>query len=72
MTGVAMIGERELVALLYRADWTRLSLSGEVYGSDERVLSMATFIQAHRADSGGPFPPFPPFDETSAHITRLE
>jgi hypothetical protein len=44
-----MIGERELVALLYRVDWTRLSPSGEVYGGNERLLSMVTFIQAHRA-----------------------
>jgi hypothetical protein len=63
-----MLGERELVALLYRADWTRLSLSGEVYGFDERVGSMLTFIQEHRADSS---PPFPPFDEMRPGITRL-
>jgi hypothetical protein len=30
-----MATERELVALLYRADWTRLSLSGVVDGGDE-------------------------------------
>lgn len=27
-----MATERELVALLHHADWTRLSLSGEVHG----------------------------------------
>ncbi|HEX8008120.1 MAG TPA: hypothetical protein VF482_17015 [Trebonia sp.] len=64
-----MTGEPDLVALLYRADWTTLSLTAEVHGSDERVLSMATFIQTHRADSG---PPFPPFDRMRPNITRLE
>jgi hypothetical protein len=33
-----MIGEPDLVTLLYRADWTRLSLSGEVYHTTDRGL----------------------------------
>jgi hypothetical protein len=69
-----MLGERELVALLYRADWTRLSLSGEVHGDDERLVSLVTFLQTHRADSDEPtppFPPFPPFDRMRPGITRL-
>jgi hypothetical protein len=65
-----MIGERELIALLYRADWTRLSLSGEVYGIDERLLSTIMPIHTHMADSGEPFPP-PEFGAARPNVTRL-
>lgn len=34
-----MVGERELVALFYRADWARLCLSGEMRGLDECLIS---------------------------------
>ena len=56
--------ERELVGLLYRADWTRLALTGTVRGGDTGVHTLAT-----EADDGagsgrswtiGTFgPPFP-------------
>jgi hypothetical protein len=53
-----MATERELVALLYRADWTRLSLSGVVHGAEEWTTSVFTET---RARPGMPFPPHPPF-----------
>lgn len=34
-----MVGERGLAALLYRADWARLCLSGEMRGLDESLIS---------------------------------
>jgi hypothetical protein len=66
-----MLAERDLIALLYRADWTRLSLSGEVSGIDEALLTMITHLSAD-----GPFPPFPPFPPPGfgapgPHLTRL-
>jgi hypothetical protein len=39
-----MISERELVGLLYRADWTKLSLSGTVTGA-ERVVDTVISVQ---------------------------
>jgi hypothetical protein len=38
-----MVDQRDLVALLHRADWTRLCLSGEVRGVDESMFSMLSF-----------------------------
>ena len=52
-----MAGKRELVALLYRADWTRLCLSGEVHGVDASVPTMVTET---RAPWDMPFPKAPP------------
>jgi hypothetical protein len=67
-----MLAERELVALLYRADWTRLYLSGEVSGVDEPLLTMITHVRAGHRRTGGPFPPFPPeFTARRPHLTRL-
>jgi hypothetical protein len=67
-----MLAERELVALLYRADWTRLGLSGEVSGVDETSLTMITHVQAGHRETGGPFPPFPPgFTARRPELTRL-
>lgn len=37
-----MVSERELVGLLYRADWTKLSLSGTVTGSEPVVDTVIT------------------------------
>jgi hypothetical protein len=57
-----MTGEQELVALLYRADWARLSLSGRVRGIDESTFSTLTVTEGRRPKRGEPFPPpFPPF-----------
>jgi hypothetical protein len=67
-----MLAERELVALLYRADWTRLCLSGEVNGVDETSLTMITHVQAGHRETGGRFPPFPPeFTARRPELTRL-
>lgn len=46
-----MATERELVALLHRADWTRLSLSGVVYSDDAPQFPIITEMRAR------PFPP---------------
>jgi hypothetical protein len=54
-----MIDERGLVALLYRADWRELSLSGEVRGGREPWTWVVSDLG--RLRPGGPFPPFPPF-----------
>jgi hypothetical protein len=55
-----MVGERDLIALLHRADWTRLSLSGEVRGVDEPMFSMLSYANS-RGFSGDTRPPVPPF-----------
>jgi hypothetical protein len=60
-----MATERELVALLHHADWTRLSLSGEVHGADEWATSVFTETRA-RPDM--PFPPHPPFPPPGADV----
>jgi hypothetical protein len=67
-----MAAERELVALLHRADWTRLCLSGEVSGIDEPVVTMITDAGAGHHEAAGPFPPFS-FESTGPrpHLTRL-
>ena len=57
-----MAGKRELVALLYRADWTRLCLSGEVHGVDPLVPTVVTKTGAGRDDPFPPFPKAPPFE----------
>jgi hypothetical protein len=54
-----MIDERGLVALLYRADWRRLSLSGEVRGAGVAWISVVSEMTWQRP--GGLFPPRPPF-----------
>ena len=56
--------ERELVGLLYRADWARLALAGTVRGSDTGVHTLATEADdgagSGRSWSMGTFgPPFP-------------
>ena len=52
-----MVDERGLVALLHRADWRRLSLSGEVRGGGEPWISVVT----ETLPPGAPFPPPPSF-----------
>src|SRR5215469_13385418 len=55
-----MISERGLVALLYRADWRELGLSGEVRGSS--ALSIPVLAEQLRSPRPGkPFTPPPPF-----------
>jgi len=67
-----MLAERELVALLYRADWTRLCLSGEVSGVDETLPIMITRVRAGHRETDEPFPPFPPgFTAPRPDLTRL-
>jgi hypothetical protein len=68
--------ERELVGLLYRADWTRLSLSGTVRGVNTGLHSI--FTETLDKDSGQSWssattpPPFlPPEDEPNAERTLL-
>jgi hypothetical protein len=57
-----MPSKRELVALLYRADWTRLCLSGEVHGVDASVPTMVTVTRARGDVPFPPFPEAPPFE----------
>ena len=65
--------ERELVGLLYRADWTRLALTGTVRGGDTGVHTLVTETDegsgSGRSWSTGafspPFAPFPPFARSS-------
>jgi hypothetical protein len=53
-----MATERDIVALLHRADWTRLSLSGVVHGSsDESELLFLTEARSRPFPGGPPFPP---------------
>ena len=49
-----MTSKQELVALLYRADWTRLCLSGEVHGASEPLI---TDLIEMRPGRDAPFPP---------------
>jgi hypothetical protein len=56
-----MPGKRELVALLYRADWTRLCLSGEVHGPGEPGMAGFTATAAPAKMWPVPDPRFPPF-----------
>jgi hypothetical protein len=39
-----MIGEQDLIGLLYRADWTRLALSATVRWRGEIIDSMTTWV----------------------------
>ena len=54
-----MIGEQELIGLLYRADWTRLSLAGTVRGSGEIIDSATTWVTSP-AGPGQDWRPGPP------------
>jgi hypothetical protein len=45
-----MIGDQDLIALLHRADWTRLWLSGEVRGVDEPRFSVFGWSDSRRPD----------------------
>jgi hypothetical protein len=54
-----MVDERSLVALLHRADWRELSLSGEVSGGSVPWISVVTHWGPPWPH--GPFPPVPPF-----------
>ena len=54
-----MIDERDLIALLYRADWRQLSLSGEVRGGREPWTMAVTEIRRPLGKLFPP-PPFPP------------
>jgi hypothetical protein len=67
-----MLAGRELVALMYRADWTNLSLSGEVSGSDQPLLTFLADARERHRESGGNLPPFP-FEPgaTRQLLTRL-
>jgi len=63
-----MIDERGLIALLYRADWRRLSLSGEVSGGSMPLISVIT----ETLPPGAPFPPpFPPPPAAEREFTLL-
>jgi hypothetical protein len=62
-----MVDERGLVALLYRADWRELSLSGEVRGGREPGISVVT-----EQWQGGPFPPPPPFAPPPGSFTETD
>jgi len=61
-----MVSEREVVGLLYRADWTKLALSGTVT-SAEPVVDPVIMVQSdeplswpwRRADDAPPAPPPP-------------
>src|SRR5882762_1282034 len=46
-----MVSERELVGLLYRADWTKLALSGTVTGAEPVVDTVIT-VQSDEPPSG--------------------
>jgi hypothetical protein len=46
-----VVSERELVGLLYRADWTKLSLSGTVTGSEPAVETVIT-VRSSEPPSG--------------------
>jgi hypothetical protein len=46
-----MVSERELVGLLYRADWTKLTLSGTVTGA-ERVVDTVITVRSQEPPSG--------------------
>ena len=48
-----MATERDVVALLHRADWTRLSLSGMVPGNDEETVEIAPGTRYRVASAGG-------------------
>jgi hypothetical protein len=55
-----MIGEQELIRLLYRADWTRLALSGTVRGSGEVIDVASTWEKAPPPWQHGAEPPWSP------------
>jgi len=57
-----MVDERSVVALLYRADWRRLSLSGEAHGRRPMIPLLS---ERPRRRPGEPFPPPPPFPPPS-------
>jgi len=57
-----MADERSVVALLYRADWRRLSLSGEVRGRQPMISLLS---ERPRPRPGEPVPPPPPFPPPS-------
>ena len=53
-----MVGERDLIALLHRADWTRLCLSGAVRGADEPRFSVFSWSDSRRpGEAEGTDPP---------------
>jgi hypothetical protein len=65
-----MLADRELVALLYRADWTHLCLSGEVSGPAESMnIIMTATVRPGMEPPFQPPPPFPP--ETDPHRRRV-
>lgn len=68
-----MVDERGLVALLYRADWRRLSLSGEVRGGREPLTWVVGEVGQMRPGAPGAWvpPPSPPpgvFAETDVTL----
>jgi hypothetical protein len=70
-----MLSERDVAGLLYRADWTKLTLSGTVRGDEPAVDTVIT-IQSDRPPSGpwqrkdeaGFMPPFPPPGAMPGHV----
>lgn len=46
-----MVSEQELIGLLYRADWTKLTLSGTVTGTEPAVDTLIT-IQSDQPPPG--------------------
>jgi hypothetical protein len=50
--GVGLPGLADVVSLLYRADWTRLSLSGEVSGNDEPRTPTIAYVETVRPFTG--------------------
>ena len=49
-----MAGLRNVIGLLYRADWTRLSLSAELRSENDRELSRLSSEPWSRWDHGWP------------------
>jgi hypothetical protein len=66
-----MIDERGLVGLLHRADWRRLSLSGEVRGGTVPLISVVT-EQLRPPRPGEPSPPPPPFAPPPGSFAETE
>ncbi len=59
-----------VLALLYRADWTRLSLAGQVRGSDD-ALSMVILYTGTAREMPPPPPGKPPFTRADTDTLRV-
>jgi hypothetical protein len=62
-----MVDERGLVALLHRADWRELSLTGEVHGGSMPLTSVIT----ETLPPGAPFPAPPPPRVSGTEVTLV-